>query len=122
MSLYHETADILSAPAAAGGNLKTRIFGRKDLKSPQHQLYALALETYAMDFWPVVNEGLLAEYFFEHRVGRFAEPGFRGRVTIFEPAIERRVFHPPQRPEGRRPRRLLFYARPSNHRNLFGPA
>ncbi|KAI1102654.1 S-adenosyl-L-methionine-dependent methyltransferase [Jackrogersella minutella] len=46
MSLYHETADILSAaPPTAGGNLKTRIFGKKDLKSPQQQVYALALET-----------------------------------------------------------------------------
>ncbi len=87
---------------------------------PWSSNHALALETYTMDFWPVVNEGLLAEYFFEHRVGRFAEPGFRERVTTFEPAIERRVFHPPEAPEGNRPRRLLFYARPSNHRNLFG--
>ncbi|RYP06240.1 hypothetical protein DL764_003254 [Monosporascus ibericus] len=42
MSLYHEAADILSA---SGGNLKTRIFGRKDLKAPPQQIYALALET-----------------------------------------------------------------------------
>ncbi|KAI5917205.1 S-adenosyl-L-methionine-dependent methyltransferase [Camillea tinctor] len=45
MSLYHETADVLSVPASAGGNLRTRIFGKKDLKSPQQQVYALALET-----------------------------------------------------------------------------
>ncbi|KAH9883906.1 S-adenosyl-L-methionine-dependent methyltransferase [Xylariomycetidae sp. FL2044] len=45
MSLYHETADILSAPSSAGGNLKTRIFGKKGLKSPPQQVYALALET-----------------------------------------------------------------------------
>ncbi|KAI1395709.1 S-adenosyl-L-methionine-dependent methyltransferase [Hypoxylon fuscum] len=43
MSLYHETAEILSA--TTGGNLKTRIFSKKDLKSPQQQVYALALET-----------------------------------------------------------------------------
>ncbi|XXH04413.1 hypothetical protein Hte_010827 [Hypoxylon texense] len=43
MSLYHETAEVLSS--TAGGNLKTRIFGKKDLKSPQQQVYALALET-----------------------------------------------------------------------------
>lgn len=42
MSLYHEAADILSA---SGGNLKTRIFGRKGLKAPPQQIYALALET-----------------------------------------------------------------------------
>ncbi|KAI1739851.1 S-adenosyl-L-methionine-dependent methyltransferase [Xylaria scruposa] len=49
MSLYHETADILSAPPSTGGNLKTRIFGNrqknKKLKSPPQQIYALALET-----------------------------------------------------------------------------
>ncbi|KAI1344294.1 S-adenosyl-L-methionine-dependent methyltransferase [Xylariaceae sp. FL0016] len=42
MSLYHETAEVLSA---TDGNLKARIFGNKDLKSPPQQLYALALET-----------------------------------------------------------------------------
>ncbi|OTA94510.1 hypothetical protein M434DRAFT_394661 [Hypoxylon sp. CO27-5] len=46
MSLYHETAEILSASSSTvGGNLKTRVFGKKDLKSPQQQVYALALET-----------------------------------------------------------------------------
>ncbi|KAI1134905.1 S-adenosyl-L-methionine-dependent methyltransferase [Hypoxylon sp. FL0543] len=46
MSLYHETAEILSAtPSNTGGNLKTRVFGKKDLKSPPQQVYALALET-----------------------------------------------------------------------------
>ncbi|KAI1261195.1 S-adenosyl-L-methionine-dependent methyltransferase [Xylariaceae sp. FL1019] len=45
MSLYHETADILSAPTSTGGNLKTRIFTNKSLKSPPQQIYALAIET-----------------------------------------------------------------------------
>ncbi|KAI1747140.1 S-adenosyl-L-methionine-dependent methyltransferase [Xylaria castorea] len=49
MSLYHETADILSAPPSTGGNLKTRLFGngqkKKPLKSPPQQIYALASET-----------------------------------------------------------------------------
>ncbi|KAF3012154.1 hypothetical protein E8E14_004073 [Neopestalotiopsis sp. 37M] len=45
MSLYHETADILSIPADAGGNLKSRVFGKKDHKSPPQQIYALAAET-----------------------------------------------------------------------------
>ncbi|KAI1372983.1 S-adenosyl-L-methionine-dependent methyltransferase [Hypoxylon crocopeplum] len=46
MSLYHETADVLSATSCnAGGNLKTLIFRNKHLKSPQQQVYALALET-----------------------------------------------------------------------------
>lgn len=46
MSLYHETAELLtSAPANAGGSLKSRIFSKKDLKSPPAQIYALAIET-----------------------------------------------------------------------------
>ncbi|KAM0334428.1 hypothetical protein ACHAQA_001454 [Verticillium albo-atrum] len=45
MSLYHETAEILSAPATSGGSLKSRIFAKKGLKSPPAQVYALATET-----------------------------------------------------------------------------
>ncbi|OHE93786.1 NOL1/NOP2/sun family protein [Colletotrichum orchidophilum] len=45
MSLYHETADVLSASSDHGGSLKSRVFGKKGLKSPPAQVYALALET-----------------------------------------------------------------------------
>ncbi|KAI1419827.1 S-adenosyl-L-methionine-dependent methyltransferase [Xylaria sp. FL1777] len=48
MSLYHETAEILSAPSSTGGNLKTRLFGKKakqHVKSPPQRIYALASET-----------------------------------------------------------------------------
>lgn len=49
MSLYHEAASVLgadlSAAIGAGGNLRSRVFDRKDLKSPPSQVYALALET-----------------------------------------------------------------------------
>ncbi|KAH6661400.1 S-adenosyl-L-methionine-dependent methyltransferase [Truncatella angustata] len=45
MSLYHETAAILSIPASAGGNLKSRVFGKKDHKTSPQQIYALAAET-----------------------------------------------------------------------------
>ncbi|PMD36514.1 S-adenosyl-L-methionine-dependent methyltransferase [Hyaloscypha variabilis F] len=45
MSLYWETADLLTAPTNAGGSLKSRIFGKKDLKSQPAQIYALAIET-----------------------------------------------------------------------------
>lgn len=45
MSLYHETASILSADASNGGNLRSRVFNKTDLKSPPTQVYALALET-----------------------------------------------------------------------------
>ncbi|EKD13084.1 uncharacterized protein L3040_007167 [Drepanopeziza brunnea f. sp. 'multigermtubi'] len=45
MSLYYEAADLLTAPTNAGGSLKSRIFGKKDLKSQPAQIYALAIET-----------------------------------------------------------------------------
>ncbi|KAL2188621.1 S-adenosyl-L-methionine-dependent methyltransferase [Thermothelomyces heterothallicus CBS 203.75] len=45
MSLYHETAAIVTGPSTHGGSLKSRIFGNKDLKSPPAQVYALAFES-----------------------------------------------------------------------------
>ncbi|KAK3357331.1 S-adenosyl-L-methionine-dependent methyltransferase [Lasiosphaeria hispida] len=54
MSLYHETAALLSAPATHGGSLKSRVFGSKDLKSPPAQVYALALES--CKWSPVLKE------------------------------------------------------------------
>jgi hypothetical protein len=88
---------------------------------PWSSNYALAAETYGFDFLPIFNEALLADYMLGQPQGRLAEPGLRAAATIFEPAIEERLFHPPT--EARRgPARLLFYARPSNSRNLFGLA
>jgi hypothetical protein len=54
MSLYHEAADILTAPTNAGGSLKSRVFNKKDLKSPPAQIYALAIET--CKWSPVLKE------------------------------------------------------------------
>lgn len=54
MSLYHEAADILSAPSDEGGSLKSRVFRKKNLKSPPSQLYALVLET--CKWSPVLKE------------------------------------------------------------------
>lgn len=54
MSLYHEASEILSNPGAAGGSLKSRVFGKKNLKSPANQLYALVLET--CKWSPVLKE------------------------------------------------------------------
>ncbi|KAK3295872.1 S-adenosyl-L-methionine-dependent methyltransferase [Chaetomium fimeti] len=45
MSLYHETAGIVTGPSTHGGSLKSRIYGNKDLKSPPAQIYALAFES-----------------------------------------------------------------------------
>jgi 25S rRNA (cytosine2278-C5)-methyltransferase len=54
MSLYHETADLLTGPSNAGGSLKSRIFSKKDLKSPPAQIYALAIES--CKWSPVLKE------------------------------------------------------------------
>nr|WP_294501231.1 hypothetical protein [uncultured Rhodopila sp.] len=82
--------------------------------------YARALETYGLDFWPIFNESLLAEYMLGQDVGRLGDPALRERATIFEPAVEERLFRPPAQRDAGRPKRLLFYARPTNTRNMFG--
>jgi 25S rRNA (cytosine2278-C5)-methyltransferase len=50
MSLYHEAADVLTAPGNAGGSLKSRVFSGKTLKSQPAQLYALVVETCKWSF------------------------------------------------------------------------
>jgi hypothetical protein len=86
---------------------------------PWSSEYALALETYGLDYYALINERLLAEHLCQERIGRFADPAFLERCAMFEPAIDRAAFHPePKAPD--RPRRLLFYARPVDaRRNLF---
>lgn len=81
--------------------------------------YALALETYQMNFCGIVNEQFLADYLCDYKIGRFADPAFIDSCAIFEPALDTRKFYPPQKKILSRPRRLLFYARPSAPRNLF---
>ncbi len=87
--------------------------------------YALALETYAMPHRAMINEAFLAEHLRGQGPGLYADPGFVDkRCIVFEPAVDRRVFYPPaaESPSGSpaRPRRLLFYARPTNARNMMG--
>jgi hypothetical protein len=84
--------------------------------------HAMALETYGLPFRAIINEASLADHLFESRAGRFADPAFRAACAVFEPAIDRRVFHPPTADTAARPHRLLVYARPSNPRNLLGIA
>ena len=81
--------------------------------------YALSLETYGMDFLAIINEKFLAEYLFEAKIGRFADPDFIDRCAVFEPAIDTRKFHPDVVSIGSRPSRFIFYARPNAARNLF---
>ena len=87
---------------------------------PWSSNYARAVETFAMDFWPIVNEAMLADFLFSQPLGRLADPVIRSRAVVFEPAVDAALFHPP--PDGplARPRRMLFYARPTNTRNIFG--
>ena len=85
--------------------------------------YARAMETLGLDFWPIFNESLLAQFMLAQPIGRLTDPVIRERAIIFEPAIDARLFHPAAPgTAATRPKRLLFYARPSNSRNLFGLA
>jgi WsaF, C-terminal domain/WsaF, N-terminal domain len=87
---------------------------------PWSSAYAQALETYGMRFRALINERLLADYLLQTRTGRFADPGFIERCAVFEPAVDRRLFYQVATTGARR--QLLFYARPSHPRNLFGIA
>jgi O-antigen biosynthesis protein len=81
--------------------------------------YALALQTYDMDYRAVICGHLLAEYLSESKVGRFADPCFIDSCAVFEPAIDTTRFYPNPDAPADGPRRLLFYARPEAPRNLF---
>jgi glycosyltransferase involved in cell wall biosynthesis len=80
--------------------------------------YALALETYGLDFHAIVNESLLMQHLQAMQIGRFANGASAGRTLVFEPAVDRSCFFPEREPDRRR-KRLVFYARPSAPRNLF---
>ncbi|KAH7023529.1 S-adenosyl-L-methionine-dependent methyltransferase [Ilyonectria destructans] len=54
MSLYHEAAEFLVGSPSGGGSLKSRVFKKKNLKSPPNQLYALVLES--CKWSPVIKE------------------------------------------------------------------
>lgn len=82
--------------------------------------YALAVETFGLDFWPIINEATLADFLLVQPFGRLAEPAMRERAIVFEPAVDTALFRPGPVNAPHRPRRLLFYARPTNARNLFG--
>jgi hypothetical protein len=82
--------------------------------------YALATETYRLDHLPLINTSLLYEFLIDNRIGLFSDEGFARRALVFEPALDRTIFHPTERHVARDRRRLLFYTRPVNGlRNLF---
>ena len=85
---------------------------------PWSSSYAQATETYGMPYHALINEQLLADYFAATGTGRFADPSFLATCGVFEPAVDQRLFYPVDPAPG--PKRLLFYARPGNDRNLFG--
>ena len=83
--------------------------------------YALALETYGMPHRAMINETLLADFLRVQGPGHYADPAFLDTdCTVFDPAVDRRVFYPPADGPRSGPRRLLFYARPTNPRNMLG--
>ncbi|POS76576.1 NOL1/NOP2/sun family protein [Diaporthe helianthi] len=82
MSLYHEAASVLQQDPSTGGNLRSRVFNKKDLKSPPNQVYALALETCKWSaLTPVLS--LLLVHDFLLAKGGIALPASHGlRVSI----------------------------------------
>jgi glycosyltransferase involved in cell wall biosynthesis len=87
---------------------------------PASSGYALAVETYSLDHLPIINTSLLHEFLVENKIGRFADPAHAASALVFEPALDRTLFHPRTAAHAKRPRRLLVYARPTKGlRNLF---
>ena len=54
MSLYYETATLLSSTDNPGGSLKSRVYNHPFLKSSPPQIYALITE--ASKWWPILKE------------------------------------------------------------------
>jgi hypothetical protein len=79
--------------------------------------HALAKATYGFPARAVVNERFLLEYLRGEGGGIFGAGAPADRVISFEPSVDRALFHPEANERPRR--RLLFYARPRNDRNLF---
>jgi hypothetical protein len=80
--------------------------------------YALAMETYSMDFYGIINSRTLSDHLFFQKIGRFSDPVFAQRCLTFDPALDRRFFFP-ELPRNGGKKRLLFYARPAAPRNLY---
>ena len=88
---------------------------------PMGSYAALAGESYTFPHTAVFSTELLRDYFRRHSLGVYAADDGDGASTSFDNAIT--AIEPPGAVElaGRRPRRLLFYARPEPHaaRNMF---
>ena len=86
---------------------------------PWSTTYALALETYSLDFHAIVNESLLMDHLAASKVGRFVDADFCSRSCVFEPAVDRTQFYPDSEKRDLGHRQLVFYARPHAPRNLY---
>jgi glycosyltransferase involved in cell wall biosynthesis len=88
---------------------------------PMGSYAALAQQSYALPHVGLFSSELLRDYFRRRRIGVFAGPDGEELSASFQNAIT--AVPPPSAAElaARRPRRLLFYARPEPHaaRNLF---
>jgi glycosyltransferase involved in cell wall biosynthesis len=91
---------------------------------PMGTYAALALESYQLRHFAVFSSELLREYFRAHGLGVYRRGETKGdrRSVSFQNAITRVSPAGAQALATRRPRRLLFYARPEPHaeRNMFG--
>jgi glycosyltransferase involved in cell wall biosynthesis len=82
--------------------------------------FALASETYDLPHLPIINTSLLHEFLTSQRIGRFRDEAFARAALVFEPAVDRSIFHLRETASSEARRRLLFYTRPTNGlRNLF---
>jgi hypothetical protein len=69
--------------------------------------YALALETYSLDHFPIVNTQVLFDFLVANRIGRFAdEQILLGDAVVFQPSVDRFHFYVDVQPRDKR--RLLF--------------
>jgi len=84
---------------------------------PWSSRHALALASYGFPVRAVVNGRFLLDFLVSQRAGVFGAADIESRAVSFEPAVDRSLFHPEANPRARR--RLVFYARPRNERNLF---
>jgi hypothetical protein len=84
---------------------------------PASSKAALAEATYGMPMRPIVNHPFLEAFLRERRIGRFGDTDLA--VATFMPSVDRAVFAPRHDAASSGSRRLVFYARPRNPRNLF---
>ena len=76
--------------------------------------------TYSFEHFPIINSEFLCDNLAKKEIGKFSDPNFSKDALVFQPAVDRKFFFP-EVEEGKRVKRLLFYARPTVAvRNLFG--